>query len=207
MRDRRGERRELSVGRGLKMARRSKWRLRAAAFLLRSRHMTQQAASASKPASPLRVRLATAADVSRLTPLINSAFSIETFLEGTRTDEERLAAMMRKGEILVAENGSGQLLGCVYSEVRGARGYLGQLAVDPACQGAGLGSLIVRAGEDQLRRLGCEAVDIAVLSMRPELLPVYRGFGYIETGTEEFRPSRPLKPGVECHCIVMSKQL
>jgi predicted N-acetyltransferase YhbS len=142
----------------------------------------------------------------RLVPLINSAFSIETFLEGTRTDEDRLAAMMRKGEILLAEDGSGQLLGCVYTEVRGARGYLGQLAVDPAHQGARLGRLIVQVAEDRLRRRGCEAVDITVLSMRAELLPIYRRFGYVETGTEEFRPSRPLKPGVECHCIVMSKQ-
>ncbi|MGD0901862.1 MAG: GNAT family N-acetyltransferase [Terracidiphilus sp.] len=169
--------------------------------------MTQQAAAISKPDSPLRVRLATATDLPRLIPLINSAFSIETFLEGTRTDEDRLAAMMRKGEILVAENGSGQLLGCIYTEVRGARGYLGQLAVDPAFQGAGLARRIVAAAEDSLRRQGCEAVDITVLNMRPELPPIYRRFGYVETGTGEFHPSQPLKSGVECHCILMSKQL
>jgi hypothetical protein len=44
-----------------------------------------------------------------LIPLINAAFAIETFQEGKRTDEARLAVMMRKG-------------------------YLGQLAVDPAHQ-------------------------------------------------------------------------
>jgi predicted N-acetyltransferase YhbS len=169
--------------------------------------MTKNESIVSEPDPPVGVRLATAADLPRLIPLINSAFSIETFLEGTRTDEDRLAAMMRKGEILVAENGSGQLLGCIYTEVRGARGYLGQLAVGPAFQGADLGRLIVAAGEDRLRRQGCDAVDIAVLSMRAELPPVYRRFGYVETGTEEFHPLQPLKPGVECHCIVMSKQL
>jgi predicted N-acetyltransferase YhbS len=157
--------------------------------------------------SALRVRPATAADRPALIPLINSAFSIETFLEGTRTDEVRLAAMMQKGVVLVAEDGLGQLLACVYTEVRGARGYLGQLAVAPAHQGAGLGRFIVEAAEEHLRRQGCEAVDISVLSLRPDLRPIYRRFGYIETGTEEFRPSRPLKSGVECHCIVMSKQL
>jgi predicted N-acetyltransferase YhbS len=187
--------------------------------------MTKQAGSTSKPHFPRGVRLATAADRTDMIPLINSAFSIETFLEGTRTDEVRLAAMMRKGEILVAENGVGQLLGCIYTEVRDsrgllgrllarvrgverhARGYLGQLAVDPASQGAGIGRLLMEAAEDHLRRQGCEAVDITVLSMRPELLPIYRRFGYVETGTEEFHPSQPLKPGVACHCIVMSKQL
>jgi len=115
--------------------------------------------------------------------------------------------MMQKGEILLAESGAGQLLGCVYSEVRGVRGYLWQLAVDPAYQGAGLARRIVATAEDELRRQGCEAVDITVLSMRAELPAIYRIFGYVETGTEEFHSSQPLKSGVKCHCIVMSKQL
>ncbi|MGP8176019.1 MAG: GNAT family N-acetyltransferase [Terracidiphilus sp.] len=157
--------------------------------------------------SPILFRLATPADRPHLIPLINSAFSIETFLEGTRTDDERLAAMMEKGSILIAEDSSGRLLACVYTELRGNRGYLGQLAVAPVHQGSGLARRIVQAAENRFRQLGCEAVDITVLSLRPELPPIYRRFGYIETGTEEFNPSRPLKPGLECHCIVMSKKL
>jgi hypothetical protein len=50
-------------------------------------------------------------------------------------------------------------------------------------------------------------MDITVLSLRPELPPFYRRLGYLESGTEEFRPSRPLKSGAECYCIVMSKGL
>jgi predicted N-acetyltransferase YhbS len=159
------------------------------------------------PASRFDVHLAAEADIPRLIPLINSAFSIETFLEGTRTDEARLADMMHKGAILVAENDSGQLMGCVYTEVRGTRGYLGQLAVNPSRQGSGFARRVVEAAEDHLRRQGCEAVDITVLSLRPELPRIYRRYGYIETGTEEFHPTQPLKPGEKCHCIVMSKQL
>jgi predicted N-acetyltransferase YhbS len=155
----------------------------------------------------VQLRPAIAADSERLIPLINSAFSIETFLEGTRTDETRLSAMMKKGDILIAEDDSGQLLGCVYTEPRGTRGYLGQLAVDAAHQRSGLGFMIVKAAEDHLRRQGCQAVDITVLSLRPELPPIYRRYGYVETGTEPFHPSVPLKQGVECHCIVMSKTL
>ena len=69
----------------------------------------------------VRFRPATAADRSRLAPLINAAFAVETFLEGTRTDDERLAATMHKGSILLAEDAGGQLLGCVSMEVRGER--------------------------------------------------------------------------------------
>jgi predicted N-acetyltransferase YhbS len=162
-------------------------------------------------ATPIRTRVAASADRPLLIPLINAAFALEDFFEGTRTGEERLEAMMRKGDLLAAEDDSGRLLGCVYTELRpnpsGTRGYLGMLAVDPARQGAGLGMRIMEAGEDHLRRQGCEAVDITVLSLRPELPPVYRRRGYVETGTEEFHTTRPLKSGVECHCIVMSKQL
>jgi ribosomal protein S18 acetylase RimI-like enzyme len=168
--------------------------------------MTQNERFTPEPDSPLRVHLASRGDRTSLIPLINSAFSIETFMEGTRTDDERLAAMMQKGDILVVEDGAGSLLACVYAEVRGMRGYLGQLAVAPGHQGKGLGRSLVEAAEDHLRRQGCEAVDITVLSLRPELPPLYRRFGYVETGREAFTRCA-VKSGTECHCIVMSKQI
>lgn len=157
--------------------------------------------------SSIHFRLAAEADQPRLIALVNAAFAVETFLEGTRTDDKRLAEEMGKGSILVAEDGSGQPLACIYAETRGARGYLGMLAVDPAHQGAHLGRRIVGAAEEHLRRQGCEAVDIVVLSPRTELPPIYRKFGYVETGTEEFHPTQPVKAGRECHGIVMSKRL
>jgi ribosomal protein S18 acetylase RimI-like enzyme len=155
----------------------------------------------------IRFRVAAAADRPQLIELINAAFSIETFFEGTRTDDERLAAMMAKGSILMAEDAEGRLLASVYIEDRGKRGYMGMLAVDPARQREGLGRRLMTEVESRFRAHGCEAAEIVVLSMRSELPPIYRRFGYVITGTEEFHSSRPLLPGVECHCIAMSKQL
>ena len=43
--------------------------------------------------STFLIRPAIEVDRPRLISLINAAFAVETFLEGTRTDEERLAAM------------------------------------------------------------------------------------------------------------------
>ena len=169
--------------------------------------MTHSTSSTSKIETTLLVRLATDADRSRLIPLINSAFSIETFLEGNRTDDEDLAAMMRKGELLVAEDGEGQLIGCVYTEVCGERGYMGMLTVDPARQRGGLGGSIMEAAEEHLRSHGCVAVDILVLNLRTELPPIYRRHGYVETGTQQNGLHRTLKPGVKCHFIRMSKDL
>ena len=158
--------------------------------------------------SPLPIiRLATTTDAPAMVSVINAAFSVEDFIEGTRTDGERLAEMMQKGRFLLAYDSSGRLLASVYVELRGERGYFGMLAVDPAHQGKGLGRTMVEAAEDCCRRQGCKAMDILVLSLRHELPPLYRKLGYVETGVEEFHPSRPLKPGVQCHCIVMSKTL
>lgn len=154
----------------------------------------------------IHIRMATMDDRTAMMPAINEAFSVEKLLEGTRTDEPRLAEMMEKGEFLIAQNGSGKIVASVYTEIKGERGYLGMLAVDPAEQGKGLGRVMVDAVEDYCRKRGCSGVDLVVISLRTDLPPFYRKLGYVETGTEEFHPSRKLKAGVQCHCIVMSKE-
>lgn len=157
--------------------------------------------------SALRVRTASDADAASIAAVTNSAFAIETFLEGTRTDARRIAEMMRLGTFLVCSSTEEQLVASVYVETRAARGYFGMLAVDPLYQGKGIGARMVQEAENHCRERGCMAMDISVLSLRRELLPFYHRIGYAETGKEEFRPSRPLKRGVECYSIVMSKQL
>lgn len=169
--------------------------------------MTLNATHAVEPGSTLTLRPASDADIARLVPLVNSAFSIETFLDGTRTDERDIAAMMRKGTILIAEDAGGQLAGCVYAELRGQRGYLGMLTVDPKRQRTGLGTRIMAAAGEHLRSRGCVAVDITVLSLRTELPPIYRRCGFIETGTAPFNIDRTINTGQDCHLIVMSKDL
>jgi ribosomal protein S18 acetylase RimI-like enzyme len=170
--------------------------------------MTDAAPPHSQSAPPLRIRLATEADIPRLVPMINAAFTVETFLEGTRTDLDRLSAYFRKGEFLLAEDASGRLIGSIYTELRPPRGYLGMLAVDPAHQRSGHGRTLMAAGEDHLRGKGCVAVDISVIAWRTELPPIYRKLGYVETAIQDFDPSQRLKPGVPpCRAIIMSKPL
>jgi ribosomal protein S18 acetylase RimI-like enzyme len=177
-------------------------KMKSAGHCAQSEPMTQ-----STQPVPFRIRLATPDDLPRLVELINSAYSIETFLEGTRTNLERLAESMKTGKIFVMEDGEGNLLASAYTELRGARGYLGMLAAHPAHQGRGLAHRIFLAAQDHFRAHGCTAIDISVLSLRPELLPIYRRFGFVETGTEPFHFPRTFKEQVECHCILMSKAL
>ncbi|MHB8585456.1 MAG: GNAT family N-acetyltransferase [Thermoplasmatota archaeon] len=154
----------------------------------------------------------TEADRGGILRVVNAAFAVETFLEGVRLDEERWVEALSSGPFLVAraatESGPpGPIVGAVHLEVRGRRGYFGLLAVDPTHQGRGLGARIVAAAEGALAASGCEHVDISVLSLRPQLLPFYRHLGYREIGVDEFRPSRPLRPGVRCFKVIMTKRL
>jgi len=153
------------------------------------------------------VRVATPADCQAMVRLINAAFAIETFLDGERTDEAGVREMMQRGTFLLGHDDSRRMVASVYVELRGARGYFGMLAVDPKLQGQGIGHAMVKAAEAFCREKKCVAMDLTVLSLRPELPPFYRKLGYVETGTEEFRPSRPLRDRLECHCVVMSKGL
>lgn len=157
--------------------------------------------------SEARIRLATAADVPAIIVVVNAAFSIETFLEGTRTDEKRMAEMMAKGEFLVAEDGAGRIVASIYTETKGERGYCGMLAVDPSRQGSGLFRRMAKAVEEHCRARGCTHLDISVLNLRAELPPVYRRMGFVEVGTEEFHLTQRLKAGRDAHCILMSKKL
>jgi ribosomal protein S18 acetylase RimI-like enzyme len=156
---------------------------------------------------PLSVRLAAQSDIPAMIALVNAAFVVESFLEGTRTDEDRMTALMQQGTFLVALAPSGRMVASVYTEKRGERSYLGMLAVSPELQGQGLGRLMVESAEHHSREQGSRAMDLTVLSLRAELLPFYGKLGYELVGTDPFHPPRPLKPGLQCHCIRLSKVL
>jgi GNAT superfamily N-acetyltransferase len=151
------------------------------------------------------VRLALPEDVPELVRLINASFVVEQpFIEGDRIDTEGVRGYMEKGKFLLAEDSSG-LAGCVYVELRGERGYLGLLGVDPPRQGTGLGRFLMDAAENYFRAAGCRAVDLRIISPRAPLPAFYRHLGYAQTGTAPFAPDTAVK--VPCHYILMSKAL
>jgi ribosomal protein S18 acetylase RimI-like enzyme len=166
--------------------------------------MNDAAKAASQSGAP-RYRAADLRDVDGLVSLINSAFRVELpFIEGDRIDAARVRSYMAKGKFLVAEDSAG-LAGCVYVELRGDRGYLGLLGVDPSRQGTGLGRKLMDAAENYFRQAGCNAIDLRVISARTPLPSFYRHLGYLEIGTAPFAPEVLAK--VPSHYILMSKPL
>ena len=150
----------------------------------------------------MTVRVAGAHEADEILRVTNAAYEVEKFFIDTgRLDGERLGRLLAKGAFLVADG----MAGCVYVELRGERGYLGPLSVDPACQGLGIGKLLVKAAQDYACAHGCRHMDLRIVNLRQELPAFYRKLGYAETGTEPFPESEPTK--LPCHLICMSKEL
>jgi N-acetylglutamate synthase-like GNAT family acetyltransferase len=153
----------------------------------------------------VHLRLAEAADTEALVRLINEAFAVEKIvIEGERIDAEKVRALFATGNFLLLFEAE-QLLGCVYVEVKGKRGYLGLLGVRPARQKSGFGRRLTTAAEDYFREAGCEAVDLRIVSVRAELPPFYERLGYAATAIAPVPDTIPLK--IPSHFIVMSKSL
>lgn len=151
------------------------------------------------------VREATAADVPEIVSLINRAFAVERFFKNAdRTDVAALQQYMKEGKFLLLHDG-GKLIACGYVRITGDRAYLGMLSVDPARQQSGLGTRMMREVETYVRAAGCRALDIRIVNLRTELPPIYRKFGFVETGT--VAADRTAKFTQPVHFITMSKGL
>jgi len=144
-------------------------------------------------------------DAPAIVEVINRSFAVERyFIDGDRTDREEVLGLLARGAFLLAER-DGALAGCVYVEVKGERGYLGLLAVEPALQGAGLGSRLTAAAERYAAARGCSVMDLSLVNLRVKLPAFYRRLGYEETGTAPFRAGAAVKQ--PCHFVLMSKRL
>ena len=171
----------------------------------------------ARASKSVRVRLAQLEDAEKITTVINSAFrgAEQFFVDADRVDVAEVLNFLSSGKFLLAES-EHTLLGCVYIEPRHLdsnrssaqspdRAYLGLLAVGPAHQQSGVGSMLMDAAEDYCRALGLSFMDIKVVNLREELAGFYRKRGYVQTGTSAF-PAE-VKTKLPCHFIDMSKPL
>ena len=151
----------------------------------------------------ISVRTARMTDVEAIVRLINTAFLVERFfVDGDRTNSEKVRSLMEKGKFLLADDGP-SLAGCVFVELRGERGYVGLLSVDPSWQRTGIGRRLIDAAERYFREAGCRVVELLAVSVRGELPPFYRKLGYANSGTAPFPAD--VKTKIPCHFIKMSK--
>jgi|SRR5579863_1316617 len=153
----------------------------------------------------ISTRTATKTDADAIARLVNTAFLVEQFfIERDRTNPAAVLGLMEKGKFLLAEDGP-NLLGCVYFEFRGERGYFGMLSIDPSRQGMGVGRRLVNAVEKYFRDAGCKFCDLKIVDVRSELHDLYHRWGYIDSGTSAYDDPTPTK--IPVHFIHMAKPL
>ena len=154
----------------------------------------------------MQVRVAAPQDVEGLTGLINTAFrkAESFFIDGDRIDSESVRSLMGKGQFLVIRESS-LYIGCVYLELRGERAYLGLLSVNPELQKRGIGSVLMKAAEEECVKTGCRYVDLKTVNLRADNRAFYGRRGYVETGTEPFPVELDTKS--PCYFVNLSKRL
>jgi len=153
----------------------------------------------------LPIRTASESDADAIACLVNTAFLVEQFfIERDRTNPATVRNLLEKGKFLLAED-SPNLVGCVYFELRGERGYFGMLSIDPSRQRMGVGRQLVGAVENTFRDAGCKFSDLKIVNVRTELHGLYHRLGYVDTGTAIYDDPTPTK--IPVHFIMMSKPL
>jgi len=140
---------------------------------------------------------ATAADTAELTKLVNSGYRGESskkgwtteahLLGGIRIDEPTMASYFEDPNIIILKytNAEGQIIGCVYLEVKKGKLYLGMLTVSPTQQTNGIGRQMLHEAERVAVGLNCPAIYMTVISTRHELIQWYERRGYHATGEME----------------------
>jgi N-acetylglutamate synthase-like GNAT family acetyltransferase len=149
------------------------------------------------------IRKATDSDKDHLQVLINRAFRVEDFFKyEDRMDRAELNECFKSGEFLLAEE-EGKLVGCIYLEIEGDRGYFGTLSIQPELQGKGLGKRLMQEAETRAKLAGCHFMDIQIVNVREELPGYYGKYGYKQSSTGPF----PRATKIPCFFVGMTKEL
>jgi ribosomal protein S18 acetylase RimI-like enzyme len=145
----------------------------------------------------MSITKATLADASELTALVNSAYRGESsqkgwtseahLLDGIRIDEPTMAEYLQDADttILKYTDDNGQIVGCVYLQLRKQKLYLGMLTVSPTLQTSGIGRQLLHEAEKIAHQLNCRVIFMTVITTRLELIKWYERRGYQATGKIE----------------------
>lgn len=127
-------------------------------------------------------------------------------IDGQRTDAEGVAEVIAAegSRLLVAEDGSGQVVACCQLELGpGGGASFGMFAVRPGLQGRGIGRAVLGEAERLAAALGATSIRMSVIRQRQDLLAWYERLGYARTGERrpfpygDERYGRPTRPDLE----------
>ena len=131
--------------------------------------------------SGLSLRPATAADVPRVTELVDAAYGhyVERLGGPPRPMTDDYAEVVRSGGMTVAER-AGVIIGLIVLGV-GAEGFvIDNVAVDPAYRGSGVGRALLEFAEAEARAAGFDSIYLYTHERMTENVALYSRIGYVE---------------------------
>ncbi|MFT4302534.1 MAG: GNAT family N-acetyltransferase [Desulfovibrio sp.] len=128
------------------------------------------------------IRKAVAGDEAAIRECADKAFSGYIPLLGRQPApmSADFPAQIAAGQIYVALDDGGDLLGYIAFFPQGGHMHLDSVAVLPAAAGRGIGKMLITFCEDEARRLGLEAVHLYTNEMMTANHSIYPRLGYIE---------------------------
>jgi GNAT superfamily N-acetyltransferase len=144
--------------------------------------------------------------VDDLTARVNAAYGAaeeDLWVPGKdRVERDRVAEIVRSGEMAVARIDGGVVGSIRIREVEDGAGYFGLLAVEPGAQGNGIGGALIGFAEDVSRERGADWIELRLLvpregsnAGRSRLYDWYARLGYEETERGDFAESHPAAVG------------
>ena len=139
----------------------------------------------------VKLRIAAAADVPRLTELVDAAYGhyVERIGGQPRPMTDDYADVVRTRRVTVAER-AGQIVGLIVLEIDNQQITVDNVAVDPAHQGTGVGRALLEHAEAAARDAGHDAIYLYTHELMTENLALYSGIGYVEYERHQHGPAR-----------------
>jgi ribosomal protein S18 acetylase RimI-like enzyme len=127
------------------------------------------------------LRPATAADVARLTALVDAAYGhyVERIGRPPGPMTEDYADIVRSRDVVVAER-DGEIVGLIVLGVDDEGFAVDNVAVDPSHQGTGVGRALLEHAEEAARGAGFDSLYLYTHELMTENLALYSRIGYVE---------------------------
>lgn len=146
-----------------------------------------------------RLRPATAADVPRLTELVQAAYGhyVERLDGLPRPMTDDYADVVRSHRVTIAER-DGEIVGLIVLGVGDEGFVIDNVAVDPSHQGSGIGRSLLEHAEVAARRAGFDSIYLYTHERMTENLALYSQIGYVEYDR---------RPVGEAHLVYLRREL
>ena len=127
------------------------------------------------------LRPATAADVPRLTELVQAAYAhyLPRLGGPPRPMTDDYAEVVRSHRVIVAERG-GEIVGLIVLGVDDEGFFVDNVAVDPSHQGTGVGKALLEYAEIAAREARFDSIYLYTHERMVENLALYSRIGYVE---------------------------